>query len=123
MSRFFFARQFTIARAPARLRAMRTRIALVVAALVWHAALPMRAQTPDAQTPSGTAEKPAAIRPRPVGTMSQLMVDVIYPASNAVFYLETRLPTTTEEWRTLQGQALMVAEAGNLLMMPGYARD
>jgi hypothetical protein len=58
-----------------------------------------------------------------VGTMSELMIKVIYPASDALFYISTRTPETQEQWNTLQGQALMVAESANLLMMTGYARD
>ena len=60
---------------------------------------------------------------RRVGTMSELMVDFIYPASDAVFYISTRTPATGEEWMTLQGQTLMLAESANLLMMPDRARD
>jgi len=55
--------------------------------------------------------------------MSELMVDVIYPTSDAVFYISTRTPTTSEEWMVLQGQTLMLAESANLLMMPDRARD
>jgi hypothetical protein len=55
--------------------------------------------------------------------MSDLMVKVIYPASDAIFYITTRQPTTESEWVELQGKALMVAESANLLMMPGRARD
>lgn len=58
-----------------------------------------------------------------VATMSELMVKVIYPASDALFYIETRTPTSESEWTELQGKALIVGESGNLLMMPGYARD
>ena len=60
---------------------------------------------------------------RPVGTMSDLMVKIIYPASDAIFYIETRLPTTNSEWTVLQGQALMLAESATLLMLPSRARD
>ena len=60
---------------------------------------------------------------RNVGTMSDLMVKIIYPASDALFYIESRTPTTDSEWTALEGQALMVAESANLLMMPGRARD
>src|SRR5581483_3381145 len=59
----------------------------------------------------------------PVGTMSDLMVRIIYPTSDAVFYIATRTPTTDAEWHDLEGKTLMLAESGNLLMMPGYARD
>ena len=65
--------------------------------------------------------------PRPpmrnVGTMSELMVRILYPNSDALFYIETRTPTTETEWGTLEGQTLMLAESANLLMLPGRARD
>lgn len=75
--------------------------------------------------PSVPAEANAAAPDlaRRVGTMSELMVDFIYPASDAVFYISSRTPASSEEWMTLQGQTLMLAEAANLLMMPGRARD
>lgn len=60
---------------------------------------------------------------RNIGTMSDLMVKIIYPASDALFYIESRTPKTDSEWTTLEGQALIVAESANLLMMPGRARD
>ena len=60
---------------------------------------------------------------RNIGTMSDLMVKIIYPASDALFYVESRTPKTEAEWTVLEGQALMVAESANLLMMPGRARD
>lgn len=60
---------------------------------------------------------------RNVGTMSELMVRIIYPTSDALFYIESRTPKTDAEWGTLEGQALMLAESANLLMMPGRARD
>jgi hypothetical protein len=64
-----------------------------------------------------------AQEPQPVGTMSQLMVDIIYPASDAIFYAGRTTPLSVKEWEDLQRNALMVAEAGNLLMMPNRARD
>ena len=75
-----------------------------------------------AQPPS-PAQPAAPIKPAVVGTMSDLMVKVIYPASDAIFYITTRQPTTESEWVELQGKALIVAESANLLMMPGRARD
>jgi hypothetical protein len=60
---------------------------------------------------------------RNVGTMSELMVKIIYPTSDALFYIESRTPKTDAEWGALEGQALMLAESANLLMMPGRARD
>jgi hypothetical protein len=60
--------------------------------------------------------------PQPIGTMSELMVHLIYPTSDAIFYILTRTPTTTAEWGVLEGQTLMLAESANLLMMPSRAR-
>ena len=67
----------------------------------------------------------ASSRPpmRNIGTMSDLMVKIIYPASDALFYIESRTPKTDAEWTVVEGQALMVAESANLLMLPGRARD
>lgn len=66
---------------------------------------------------------PAAPPTRNVGSMSELMVRMIYPTSDAVFYIETRTPTTEVEWGELQAKTLTLAESANLLMMPGRARD
>ena len=100
---------------------MRVLAALLVAASTLS---PAAAQTPSpgaSQPPvPSTAGIPAAAR---VGSMSELMVDIIYPASDAIFYVTTREPTNDVEWNALRGKALMVAESANLLMMPGRARD
>lgn len=58
-----------------------------------------------------------------IGTMSDLMVHMIYPTSDAVFYISSRTPTTDAEWADLQAKTLTLAESANLLMMPGRARD
>ncbi len=79
------------------------------------------AATVGAQPPSATASPGA--RMQPASTMSELMVKIIYPASDAIFYITTREPKTEAEWVELQGKALAVAESANLLMMPGRARD
>src|SRR5215471_4853460 len=64
-----------------------------------------------------------APRAKPVGTMSELMTKIIYPASDAVLYISTRTPTNDAEWKDLELKSLMLAESANLLMMPGRARD
>ena len=60
---------------------------------------------------------------KPVGSMSQLMVNIIYPTSDAIFYVDRAVPKNEVEWNALQNQALMLAESGNLLMMTGRVRD
>lgn len=77
-------------------------------------------------TASVLAQAPAdtpTVRLRPVGTMSELMVKIIYPTSDAIFYVETRQPANEAEWGELQNKTLALAESANLLMMPGRARD
>lgn len=64
-----------------------------------------------------------AIVPIPASTMSELMIKVIYPTSDAVLYVGSRTPTTEQEWADLQGKALMLAESANLLLMPERALD
>ena len=64
------------------------------------------------------ASQEAAAPTRPVGTMSDLMVKMIYPTSDAIFYIETRTPKTDAEWGELQAKTLTLAESANLLMMP-----
>lgn len=66
---------------------------------------------------------PLALSAQSLGTMSELMVKIIYPTSDAVFYITSRTPTTEAEWGDLQAKTLMLAESANLLMMPSRARD
>ena len=95
----------------------RAAIAASIAVLLASAALPFTlvAQKPEPEPDS----VPFARR---VGTMSDLMVQIIYPASDAIFYITTRTPTSSSEWTALEGTTLMLAESANLLMMPSRAR-
>lgn len=90
---------------------------IVIGALLLAATLP-----PSPSAAAGQAEAQTGL-PQPASTMSELMVKIIYPASDAIFYITTREPKTEAEWGELQGKALAVAESANLLMMPGRARD
>ena len=84
-----------------------------------------------AQAPASPAVQPpsppptAAENPKParVGTMSELMIKIIYPTSDAVFYITTRTPKDDADWNELQAKTLMLAESANLLMLPIHARD
>ena len=82
------------------------------------------AQQPTAQTPSRQELESEAVRSmRRIGSMSQLMVHLIYPTSDAVFYIQTRTPTTDAEWGELEAKTLMFGEAANLLLMPDRIRE
>ena len=89
----------------------------------------MAAQAPSppqpTPTPPGPGRAHSAARaddPRVVGTISELMVHVIRPTSDAVFYITSRTPASEAEWGVLQAQTLTLAESGHLLMLPGRAR-
>lgn len=58
-----------------------------------------------------------------VGSVSQIMLSMSYPMSDALFYIERNPPMNDRDWTAIQNAALMLAESGNLLMMPGRARD
>ena len=60
---------------------------------------------------------------QPVGSVSQVMISITYPTSDAIFYVERNPPKTEKDWNDLQAQALILAESGNLLMMGRRARD
>jgi hypothetical protein len=60
---------------------------------------------------------------QPVGNVSQLMIDIIYPTSDALFYIERDPPKNDHDWNVIRGTALMLAESGNLLLMGSRARD
>lgn len=96
-------------------------LAVGVLAVASHAVgSAQQAAPPPVAAPAPGAENPS---PRRVGTMSELMIHVIYPTSDAVFYITTRTPKTDTEWGDLQARTLTLAESANLLMMPGRARD
>jgi hypothetical protein len=88
-------------------------------------------QTPTPSSPQAAPDQVPAAAPaaktgpvyQAAGTMSELMIKVLYPTSDAVFYITTRTPKTDEEWNDLQGKTMMLAESANLMMLPGRARD
>ena len=59
----------------------------------------------------------------PVATISQIMVAITLPYSDALLYIERNPPKGDSDWEALQMKALMLAESGNLLMMEGRAKD
>ena len=62
--------------------------------------------------------------PQSTATMKQLMVDMIHPASNEILLFVSRGdPQDDREWDRVRRSAITLAESGNLLMMPGRARD
>ena len=76
------------------------------------------AQAPPAPAPS--AEIPG---PKSIGTMSELMLNIIFPTSNEIFYVGRNEEKTYKDWSDLQNNALMLGEAANILMADNRARD
>jgi len=57
-------------------------------------------------------------------TMKQLMLDLIHPASNEILLSVNRGgPKNEADWAVIRRSALTLEESGNLLTMPGRARD
>jgi len=74
---------------------------------------------------AGQAQAPQSEGPplKSVGTMSELMVDMIYPVSDEIFYVSRVEKKTEKDWTDLRHNALMLGEASNILMADNRARD
>lgn len=59
----------------------------------------------------------------PQPPLKDVMVKVVEPASNAIFYISREPPKDDEQWKVLQGQALMLLEIANSLTTPPRAKD
>ena len=76
------------------------------------------AQAPPAPAPS--SEIPTI---KSVGTMSELMIELIFPTSNEIFYVGRNEQKSEKDWVDLRENALILAESANLLMADNRARD
>ena len=74
--------------------------------------------SPPSQSPAAPDNPPG---PKPVATMRELMLKIVYPYSDAIFYVEREAPKNVGEWMTLETKTLTLAELGNLMMSPGRA--
>jgi hypothetical protein len=80
-----------------------------------------------------TACGPAPVPFKPVADIKQLMQAVVDPSADAVWEsvkttftkegMDERQPRTEAEWAHVRNNAIMLTEAGNLLMMPPRAKD
>jgi len=99
---------------------------LLITALITSAAFPQspagKAQTGKAPA-SASVAAPAAGGQKPVASVIQIMSAMMIPASEAVFDAAADPPKNDEAWKKAEYNTLIVAEAANLLMMPGRAKD
>ena len=82
---------------------------------------------------AGACGGPPAAAYRPVVDVKQLMAGIVDPAADGVWEsvatiftkdgTEERRPRTDKEWAAVRSHAMTLAESGNLLMMPGRAKD
>ena len=76
-----------------------------------------------------SAERPSASLPQDkppfkiVATVRQIMTTITIPASDVVFGAAGDAPKSDKEWEKVQQNALVLAESGNLLMLPGRSWD
>lgn len=76
---------------------------------------------------------PPAQTYKPIADVKQLMQGVVDPSADGVWEsvaviftkagTEERRPRTDKEWAGVRSHAMTLAESGNLLMMPGRAKD
>lgn len=69
----------------------------------------------------GLALPVLAAPPQP--TLHDVMVKIVEPASNAIFYVSREPPQTDDQWKALQGQALTLLEIAHSLTSPTRAKD
>ena len=74
-----------------------------------------------AQAPSNQSPDTPGLKS--IGTMSELMLNIVLPTSNEIFYVARNEKKSEREWLDLQQNALMLAEIANLLMAENRARD
>jgi predicted RNA-binding Zn ribbon-like protein len=69
------------------------------------------------------AQAPAPPGLESVGTMKELMLDLIFPVSNEIFYVSRNEKKSEKDWFDLRQNALTLAETANVLMAENRARD
>jgi hypothetical protein len=101
---------------------MRLLILLLAAAFTFAPAALPQPQAPAATSASsGAADE--ALGPKSVGTMSEVMLEMIFPTSNELFYVGRNEEKTQKDWNDLRNNMLMLAEIANLLMADNRAKD
>ena len=117
------------------------RIRRVVFVLLVWAGMSTFVEVSQAQSPArGPASTPArgaaALKPEIRATLAQLMKGILYPSSNVIFAAQNENPadvkpapdpstapnplaSTYGKWEAVENSALALAEAANLLILPG----
>jgi mono/diheme cytochrome c family protein len=73
---------------------------------------------------NGGRQTPAGVAGPPIDSMSDLMVSMVYPATNNILLSVYRGgPQNDTDWASVQRSAVLLAESGNVLLMRGPAGD
>ena len=94
-----------------------SKASVLTAVMLTLVSVGVGAQQPAAPPPSS----PTAPAARPA-TMKELMLELILPTSDTLFYAELEEPKTGDDWVKYQLHALALAESANVLMTPARAR-
>jgi cytochrome c556 len=114
------------------------RIAFVL--LVWTGTSTFvevsQAQSPARPAPTAPRRTATALRPEVHATLAQVMKGILYPSSNVIFAAQDENPADVKpakdpstatnplassygKWEAIENSALALAEAANLLIIPG----
>jgi len=77
----------------------------------------------DAHKKAATAATIAAAVPLQELPMKPIMSQVIYPASDAIFYVTSREPKNDNDWAELLKKAETLSAASKVMLMPTHRRD
>jgi hypothetical protein len=72
---------------------------------------------------AGSAPAVAATGTKSVGTVRDIMLSMVMPASDVVFNAGAEEPKTEADWEKLRLNAIELAESANLLMIGSRVRD
>ena len=60
---------------------------------------------------------------KPFGVLADIMAGIMLPNSETIFGATRHPPKTAEQWTAVETSAVVIAEAGNLLLMPGRKKE
>jgi cytochrome c556 len=75
----------------------------------------LAAGTAMAQTPG--------YKPKPDGTLKQVMRSALWPNSNIIFEVQSKNPKNDKEWQTVENAAIAIQGTANVILQPGRLRS
>jgi hypothetical protein len=72
-------------------------------------------------TGAAVAQAPSSYKP--FGVLADLMAGILLPNSETIFNVTRQAPKSDKEWTNVQTSAVVLAEVGNLLLLPGRKKE